>query len=310
MATSGSSGRKAEERGKLGWSARAMRWTLNNYSDEEVDRLREYGRFSCRYQVFGYEIAPTTGTPHLQGYTSWDNKKSADKFIAEISPKLSVRTCDESAQTNANYCKKKESKDPTKNPSYEEFGEMPRQGKRTDWCGALEKIKNGQAIEDVIDDQPQLLPCIRALENYKSKQLKPKNRPVEVIVLWGDAGSGKSRWAYETYPDLYSKSPNKWWDGYTGQTTILLDDYYGYIPFTELLNVLDRYPYHAEIKGGHVWAQWTTVILTSNKPPNKWYAKGWPPELQRRISKIFFYSIDAPPKEIQPSSLCEETWDA
>lgn len=286
---------RAEQLGR----SRSCCWTLNNYSQDDVERLRVYGR-SCKYLVFGYEVAPTTSTPHLQGYISWDNPRSLDKFKNEISPKLHIEKTRGTPRQASDYCKWEDYPENAKPNKFEEFGELPRQGERTDWCVAVEQIKSGTPVEEVVESQPQLLPCIRALETYKTKTLKPLNRNVEVIVLWGDAGSGKSRWAYETYPDLYSKSPNKWWDGYTGQKTILLDDYYGYIPYTELLNVLDRYPYHAEIKGGHVWAQWDRVIITSNKPPERWYAVGLTPALKRRINKIFFYSIDAPPTPYDP----------
>jgi hypothetical protein len=241
--------------------------------------------------VFGYEVAPTTQTPHLQGYVAWDNPRSLDAFKTAISQKLHLEKTRGTPQQASDYCKK--------DGKFEEFGELPRQGERTDWCVAVEQIKSGTPVEEVVESQPQLLPCIRALDAYKAKTLKPLNRDVEVIVIWGDSGSGKSRWAYDNYPDLYSKPPGKWWDGYTGQETILLDDYYGYIPYTELLNVLDRYPYHAEIKGGFVWAQWKRVILTSNRPPEQWYARGLQ-ALKRRIHKIFFYSIDAPPTPYEP----------
>lgn len=300
MATSGSSGR-------LGWSSRCMLWTLDNYSQDDVDKLIIYGQTACRYMCFGYEIAPTTGTPHLQGYTAWDNKKSADTFKSQISKKLHLIRAHGTAEQNKTYCSKIESKDPSKNPQFLEFGEMPRQGARTDWCVAVEQIKSGTPVEEVVDNQPQLLPCIRALENYKARQLKPLSRPVTVYVLWGDAGTGKSRWAYENYPDLYTKPANKWYDGYTGQKTILLDDFYGYIPYSELLRVIDRYPFQAEIKGGHVWAQWDTVIITSNKEPELWYKEyGLTPALQRRITKIFFYSIDAPPTQTWPPQSPQE----
>lgn len=309
MATSASSARKSKKKvadvkkvKKLGWSARSMLWTLNNYSEEEVEALKEYGATACRYMVFSYEIAPTTGTPHLQGYTAFDNTKSADTFKQAISQKLSLRRANGTANQNRNYVLKDETKDPNKNPFYFEIGECPRQGERTDWGVALEEIISGASVEEVIVKQPQLLPCIRAIDSFKSRMLKPKHRNVNVIVLWGDSGTGKSRWAYDNFPDLYPKQPNKWWDGYTGQTTILLDDFYGYIPYSDMLNVLDRYPYHAEVKNGHVWAQWDTVIITSNKPPDAWYYHGLTPALKRRINKIFFYSIDAPPIQTYPSS--------
>lgn len=275
--------------------ARSVCFTLNNYTNDDINKLRNISS-DAKYMVFGYEVAPTTNTQHLQGYISWDNPRSLDKFKNEVSSALHIEKARGTPLQASQYCKKE--------GNFEEYGELPRQGERTDWCVAIQEIKSGTPVEEVIENQPQLLPCIRALDAYKSKCLKPLNRNVEVIVLWGDAGSGKSRWAYEKYPELYSKPPGKWWDGYSGQTTVLLDDYYGYIPYHELLNVLDRYPYHAEIKCGYVWAQWTTVVITSNKPPERWYSAGLSPALRRRLTKIFFYSIDASPSPYEPPS-CE-----
>lgn len=284
---------------KLG-KARSVCFTLNNYTDDQINVLRSISK-DAKYLVFGYEIAPTTGTPHLQGYISWDNPRSLDKFKSDVSEKLHIEKMRGSPQQASDYCKYEDYPDNTKLNKFEEFGTIPRQGERTDWCVALAQIKSGTPVEEVIEFQPQLLPCIRSLDTFKSRCLKPLNRDVQVFVLWGESGAGKSRWAYENYPGLYSKPPSKWWDGYTGQDTILLDDFYGYIPYTELLNVLDRYPYNCEIKGGYVWAQWKTVIITSNKPPERWYSMGLG-ALKRRFTKIFFYSIDATPTPYEPQA--------
>jgi len=288
---------KSEKLGK----ARSACWTLNNYNDNHINILRTLAR-DAKYLVFGYEVAPTTGTPHLQGYISWDNPRSLDRFKETVSQTLHIEKMRGNPQQSSDYCKFEDYPDNTKPNVFEEFGTLPQQGERTDWRVALSQIKSGTPVEEVIDNQPQLLPCIRALDTYRSRCLKPLNRDVEVIVLWGDAGSGKSRFAYENYPDLYSKPPGKWWDGYTGQETILLDDYYGYIQYTELLNVLDRYPYHCEIKGGYIWAQYKRVIITSNKPPEQWYYHGMTPALRRRLTKIFFYSIHGPPSPYEPQA--------
>ena len=49
---------------------RGRRWcfTLNNYTDEDLQQLRGVVPSKCRYIVFGREVAPETETPHLQGY--------------------------------------------------------------------------------------------------------------------------------------------------------------------------------------------------------------------------------------------------
>jgi len=292
------------------WKGKKSRhavFTVNNYTVQEVEALRLNGATS-KHLVFGYEIAPSTGTPHLQCFICWENPRSILAFRDSFTTKdIHIETHLKGTHMQASdYCKKSESKDPLRNPNFEEFGDCPRQGARTDFASALEEIKSGVPVEEVVDNQPQLLPMIRSLETYKNRLLKPLQRDVNVIVLWGDSGTGKSRWAYEQFPDLYSKPPTKWWDGYSGQKTVLLDDFYGYIPHSELLNVLDRYPFHAEVKCSYVWAQWTTVIITSNKSPEFWYTRGLTPELRRRLHKIVFYSIDAPPQTLYPPPPCQE----
>lgn len=292
---------------KLGKS-RAVPWTLNNYTDAEVALLRDAAK-SARYMVFGYEICPNTGTPHLQGFVAWETPRSLDKFKKDISQRLHFALPMRGTHKQASeYCKKPESKDPDKNPSYEEFGELPAQGQRTDWCVAVEQIVSGTPVEEVVVAQPQLLPGIRALERFKAMMLKPKHRDVEVIVCYGDAGTGKSRYAWDNFPDLYSKPNGEWWDGYSGQTTILLDDYYGGIQYSEFLKVLDRYPLQVPVKGGFVYGQWDRVIITSNKHPSLWYSRGMTPALARRLHKIFYYSINAPPSLCpSPSCTCSQS---
>lgn len=62
-----------------------------------------------------------------------------------------------------------------------------------------------------------------------------------------------------------------WWDGYEGQQLLILDDFTGWIPMTQLLNVLDGYPMTLNVKNGRSMAAWTEVIITSNLHPKAWY---------------------------------------
>lgn len=46
--------------------------------------------------------------------------------------------------------------------------------------------------------------------------------PRKSLWIYGKPGVGKSRACYELSP--YMKNLNKWWDGYTGQKTVLIDE--------------------------------------------------------------------------------------
>lgn len=252
--------------------ARHTAWTLNNWTQPDLDTIRKYADDEARYMCWSQEVCPTTGTPHLQGYVAWDLPRSLTKFKNSISKQLHYEPyTNGSAAQNRNYCLGQcEKKGFTSNPTFEEVGELPQQGERTDWREAVSSIQSGTDIGSVIHTQPQLLPSIRALERFKQMSLKPLNRQVNVIILIGAPGTGKSRWAYDNYPELYSKPEGNWFDGYTGQKTLLLDDYYGDIQYSQFLKVLDRYPLQVPIKGGFVYAQWDTVIITSNRPITAW----------------------------------------
>lgn len=55
----------------------AKRWcfTLNNYTDDEVSSISSIVPEFCSKWIFSKEIAPTTGTPHIQGFFEFKIKK-------------------------------------------------------------------------------------------------------------------------------------------------------------------------------------------------------------------------------------------
>lgn len=272
--------------------ARSLCWTLNNWVQTDIEILQAV----ClndppKYLIYGFEIAPTTGTRHLQGYIAWNNPRSVSKFISLFHTKgVHIEKTRGTPVQASDYCKYADYPTNSIVNEFYQFGELPVQGDRVDWAIALNSLTDNEVV-DVIDVQPHLLPNIRALERYKTLKMKPIHRDVKVIVLYGDAGTGKTRYAYDKFSDIYSKPRGDWWDGYSGQKTVLLDDYYGYLPYCELLRVLDRYPYQVPVKGSYVYAQWDTVVITSNKPPNLWYSQGLTPALKRRLNEIYYVSF-------------------
>jgi len=108
-------------------------FTLNNYTDQDVEALKTLGdRESTRYLVFGYEVG-ANGTPHLQGFVIFDHSLSFDLAKRRVSPRAHLEAAKGNSKQAAEYCKK--------DGNFLEFGDFPgNQGKRTDWDGYKEWV--------------------------------------------------------------------------------------------------------------------------------------------------------------------------
>lgn len=156
-----------------------------------------------------------------------------------------------------------------------------------------ELIKNKRKLHEVVDDDPsvlydlpQLKKAMAIYNNSKYAPVKGEFREVEVIVLWGEAGTGKSKQANEEGAYALASFKPEWWDGYDGHEVIHIEDYYGGLPYTRFLRILDGYKIALPIKGGFMWSQYTKVYITSNKPPSEWYSFGMTDALKRRINRV------------------------
>ena len=117
---------------------------------------------------------------------------------------------------------------------------------------------------------------------------KPRDHDMQVIVICGPSGTGKSKWALEFDKSAYWKQRSQWWDGYVGQATVVLDEFYGWLPYDTLLRLCDRYPLLVETKGGQTNMSAKTIIITSNKSPSHWYKDVYFPAFKRRVSTWLF----------------------
>lgn len=108
---------------------------------------------------------------------------------------------------------------------------------------------------------------LKSYEYGRSLAITPKT-PEDVRGIWyvGAPGTGKSYHAREVAgDDVYLKAQNKWWDGYTGQSNVILDDLDKEFKSWHNLKIwTDRYPCNGEIKGGQVALSYDKFIVTSN----------------------------------------------
>jgi len=124
---------------------------------------------------------------------------------------------------------------------------------------------------------PQLEKRLRAA---RLKKVTRDFRTVTVEILWGETGTNKSR------DQIYDKKgkrednfivPNtanlKWWDGYDGEETIVIENFTGSrtCNVDRFKRLLDGHQLKLDVKGGHTYAAWTTVKINSNLDPAKWY---------------------------------------
>lgn len=243
-----------------------------------------------KYYVHHREKCPDTGRLHYHVYCEFVKQQTVAS-VKEIfgDPTIHVEKRRGTAQQAREYVlKDKNEFEPL------EFGVMSKQGRRTDLEGVMESIQGGASMADLAEKHPAEFikysgGISRARFLLTSKRAKMEDRDVEVSVFYGPAGSGKTRAVFDLHRgDLFKLDAGNsvWFDGYEGESVLLIDDFYGWIKYGQLLNILDRYPLRLDVKGGHTWAQWTKVYITSNRHPESWYSQGMTPALERRLHNI------------------------
>lgn len=77
-------------------------FTFNNFSEEEKHTLKEWCERECEKFGFTEEVAPTTGTKHLQGFMGFRNMRQKSALIKKH-PKISFHFCKGNEIQNKEY---------------------------------------------------------------------------------------------------------------------------------------------------------------------------------------------------------------
>lgn len=245
-------------------------FTLNNWTPEEYLDITTWLTENCHYWVIGKEVGER-GTEHLQGYFELKKKKRIVNLRRVLNARAHYEVARGSGKQASDYCKKEH--------NFVEHGEMGGQGSRNDLKAVAESLRNGASMADIADQFPtQYIMYNKGIEKWKDvmKLTKERDFKTRVLVLIGQPGTGKSRLAYDIsktyFQETYYKPRGDWWDGFTETTEcVIVDDFYGWLKYDELLKICDRYPYRVPIKGGYVNFRPKMIIITSNHDIGQWY---------------------------------------
>jgi len=231
--------------------------------------LERLAHVDYEYIVIGYEVAPTTGRHHGQGFMRFKHERSLRALRASL-PQFDITTMykDSTPEQCITYCKKdgriilEEGRQPM---SQKAKGKANAQR----WKTALELSKAGKFDELPPDIQFLHLPKAEALFAREQAKLVPPRVLTKHLWYWGASGTGKSRKVWDDYETVFVKPCNKWWPYYKGEKVVLIDD------FDKRHDVLvyylkiwaDAYPFQAEGKGTYQKIRPELIIVTSNYHP-------------------------------------------
>lgn len=269
-------------------AARNYCFTFNNYPSNLAAfnvLLHKY----CVYGIYGREVAPTTGTPHLQGYFQLKEKERISG-VSKKFPGCHLILAKGGYDANVRYCSKE-------NQTYE-MGSPATSGKRLWLDEACKLVIEKRPMSEISVLMPECyVRYCRGLDALSSLHSGQRSWKTEVYWFWGPTGSGKSRKAYELAPSAFWKSPStKWWNGYDGHEDVIIDDYRRDLcTFAELLRLLDRYPMSIETKGGvKPFLARRLYITTPKSPICTWEGRTEEDlaQLLRRIENVEYIGLE------------------
>ncbi len=218
----------------------------------------------------------------------------------------------------ANYCKKgdqshtewkkhgKEGPHFGLNAIVFEYGEMPAdkaQGKRSDLDRVKELIDDGATIKDIATTEfPAFVKFFRGIQKYQALTTAEREHKTRLIIITGTPGTfksfGLSRMRRRYHVVKPTGNGGCWYDGYdpVGHDCVILDDFNGsWMPYTNLLEITDRYACQVQTKGGTVQFTARAIGITSNTPADAWYANMDYAALERRTELHYTHvRCDAP----------------
>lgn len=193
------------------------------------------------------------------------------------------------------------------------------QGRRSDLTALRRAIQDGKTPDDILlDDRLSPLMASSSVMRYVDRLFIAENarrwsreqRDIKVHYIWGETGVGKTRYVYDRYQpsEIYvaHMGSRDAFSNYKFQKILVLDEFRSQSPISDLLQMLDIYPYEIDRRYEDTWAAWDTVYILSNWPLDAQYrdvAECDRAALERRITDTWHFS------DVSGDALDESLWE-
>lgn len=289
-----------------GKQCRAWMATIFDYSERFLEGLQQAEWTGLCYQE---EKGEATGRNHIQlfiwfkrkkrfnGVKDWFKRIYEEAKLPEGGRTIHIEAC-RNPREAYEYCKKEDTR--TGNFRFE-GGRFPAGKEEKEIDQVVLAIQDGKGLSEIAREFPKtfLRYSIGIPKLIQHFQSVPEYFKVRCIFISGQAGTGKSAfvraWCSEHKKSLFTldvqSGQQVWWDGYTNQEAILLDDFdSSLIPLKMMNRILDIYRMTLQVKSSTVQRNWTDVFITTNNEIGNWYANYFADERDafiRRVDKIF-----------------------
>ena len=250
-----------EDVAKKNKAAKGFQITVNEI-DTLSDVLSYLRGLSPNYMVAARETAPTTGHKHAHIYVQFPNTRrlSLKKLCG-----AHVEKCFASPEQNIKYVKKD--------------GDIVCEegAPRLNYMPSLKQVKDMSPAQR--DGLPAILfNIVQKINTEEKKYIKGTeyHKDVAVYYVYGDSGSGKTKYSIEHIGDrLFNevKYDGNFWHGVTEDCDIALYDDWrdSHMKPAEFINFIDYNRHIMNVKGGSVRNNYKEIYITSVQPPEEIY---------------------------------------
>lgn len=242
------------------------------------------------------------GTVHLQGYVRFVARKRMTQLKALWRSPMERAHWEPAKGTeeqNKAYCSKPETHvaGPWELKPENFKATEGKQGRRSDLESVVSGCKSHKSLVSIAEESPEAFikypTGIKTLHQLLGRDQRYKSEPreIEVYVLWGPTGTGKTHRVRSAFHGVYEVVPGRGpWDQYEGQEEILFDEFDPKKwPIRDMNRYCDKWPCKLDARYMDNFAAWKKVFICANDPPSSWWQEEGPKPRNaflRRISQI------------------------